>query len=276
MALQSLLTINIITEEINFDLLEETVKIIDLIWRVNKLKPLEEQMHAKEFHNDAINNSVDLKPQMVQWSKQTKGQVQAKQPIERGTGSFMLCSYHWILNTHNKAVMLQMYNKLDWQHHRDVFLLRAFWDNKINPENYELEIQREDILSQSLKKIVQVNKIDGKEPLKLPLKIQFANEPGIDVGGVRKEYFSLIMRELFNPAFAMFKYNEDVQLYWFNGSTFEANINFELVGTLMGIAFYNNMFVDMPVVPACYKILLDVAIDLNDMAQWQPETAKSL
>jgi hypothetical protein len=27
---------------------------------------------------------------------------------------------------------------------------------------------------------------------------------------VRKEYFSLIMRELFNPAFGMFKYNEDV------------------------------------------------------------------
>lgn len=72
MALQSLLTINIITEEINFDLLEETVKIIDLLWRVNKLKPLEEQLHAKEFHNDAINNSVDLKPQMVQWGKQTK------------------------------------------------------------------------------------------------------------------------------------------------------------------------------------------------------------
>lgn len=66
----------------------------------------------------------------------------------------MLCSYHWILNTHNKAVMLQMYNKLDWQHHKDVFLLRSFFDNKINPENYELEIQREDILSQSLKKIV--------------------------------------------------------------------------------------------------------------------------
>lgn len=84
------------------------------------------------------------------------------------------------------------------------------------------------------------------------------------------------MKELFNPAFAMFKWNEDVQLYWFNGSTFEANINFELVGTLMGIAFHNNMFIDMPVVPACYKLLLDKEPNLNDMAQWQPETAKSL
>lgn len=65
-------------------------------------------------------------------------------------------------------------------------------------------------------------------------------------------------------------------MYWFNGSTFEPNINFELVGMLMGIAFYNNMFIDMPVVSTCYKILLDVAPDYDDMAQWQPETAKSL
>ena len=55
-----------------------------------------------------------------------------------------------------------------------------------------------------------MQRIEGKDPLKLPLKIQFVKEPGIDVGGVSKEYFSLIMRELFNPAFAMFKYNEDV------------------------------------------------------------------
>ncbi len=112
--------------------------------------------------------------------------------------------------------------------------------------------------------------------MKLPLRITFAKEPGIDVGGVRKEYFSLIMKEIFKLEFAMFKYNDDTQLYWFNGQTYEPNLNFELVGNLMGIAFYNNMFVDMPVVPACYKILLNQEPDLNDMAQWQPETAKSL
>ena len=53
--------------------------------------------------------------------------------------------------------------------------------------------------------------------MKLPLRITFEKEPGIDVGGVRKEFFSLIMKELFNLEFAMFKFNEDTQLYWFNG-----------------------------------------------------------
>lgn len=74
----------------------------------------------------------------------------------------------------------------------------------------------------------------------------------------------------------MFKFNEDVQLYWFNGSTFEPNINFELIGNLMGIALYNNTFIDLPLVHATYKILLDEKPTLEDYAQWQPETAKSL
>lgn len=65
------------------------------------------------------------------------------------------------------------------------------------------------------------------------------------------------MKELFKPDYGMFKYNEDVQLYWFNGASFEPMINFELVGMLMGIAFYNNKFIDMPIAPACYKVLLD-------------------
>jgi hypothetical protein len=33
----------------------------------------------------------------------------------------------------------------------------------------------------------------------------------------------------------------------------------------MGLAFYNNMFIDMPVVPVCYKLLLNLEPDLKDM-----------
>ena len=74
----------------------------------------------------------------------------------------------------------------------------------------------------------------------------------------------------------MFKFNEDTQLYWFNGQTFEPNINFELIGNLMGIALYNNTFIDLPLIHFTYRLLLDQKPTLDDFAQWQPETAKSL
>jgi ubiquitin-protein ligase E3 A len=40
------------------------------------------------------------------------------------------------------------------------------------------------------------------------MRVIFEGEPGIDEGGVRKEYFQLIMQELFDLKFWMFKYNE--------------------------------------------------------------------
>ena len=74
----------------------------------------------------------------------------------------------------------------------------------------------------------------------------------------------------------MFKFNEDVQLYYFNGQTLEPNIYFELIGNLMGIAIYNNTFLDLPFPRACYKVLIDQEPDLDDLRQWEPETAASL
>ena len=118
-------------------------------------------------------------------------------------------------------------------------------------------MSRDNVLFDSLKKLVHVAKENGRDPLKRKLRIIFANEPGIDEGGVGKEYFALIMKAMFNAQFGMFTYNESVQLYWFNGRSFEPNINFELVGLLMGIAYYNGIHVDMPLAPACYKLLLD-------------------
>jgi hypothetical protein len=135
-----------------------------------------------------------------------------------------------------------------------------------HPDYYIMQVSRENLLNESLEKLVNVKLEGGWDNLKLPLKMEIKNEPGIDVGGVRKEYFSLVVKELFNPLLGLFKYNEDVQLYWLNGATFEPNINYELIGTLMGIAIYNNTFLDLPIVHACFKLLLDQEPDMDDLA----------
>ena len=185
------------------------------------------------------------------------------------------------MSPHNKAEMIHQYNKVEWTIVRDFFLMRAFFDpnmrrNINSATQYQLEVNRASILDESLQKIVNVKLVEGRDQLKLPLSVRFLNEPAIDVGGVTKEYFQCVMKEIFDPKYMMFNHNEDTMLYWFNGQTFEPNINFELVGTLMGIAIYNNTFIDLPFPHACFKLLLDQEPDLEDLAQWQPETAKSL
>jgi ubiquitin-protein ligase E3 A len=39
------------------------------------------------------------------------------------------------------------------------------------------------------------------QDLKKQLRVQFVGEEGIDEGGVQKEFFQLIVRELFDPGY---------------------------------------------------------------------------
>lgn len=99
------------------------------------------------------------------------------------------------MNPHNKTLMLQRFNKGEQWATADKTVMQAYFNpdlaalfnNQCN--KFVLKISRDRILDESLQKIVNVKAINGIEPLKLPLTVQFDGEPGIDEGGVRKEYF---------------------------------------------------------------------------------------
>jgi|694.fasta_scaffold148099_2 hypothetical protein len=98
------------------------------------------------------------------------------------------------MSPHNKAEMIHEYNKVEWTLVRDFFIMRAFFDpnmrrNLKDATQYLIEVNRENILDESLQKIVNVKLVENRDPLKLPLSVRFKNEPAIDVGGVTKEYF---------------------------------------------------------------------------------------
>lgn len=111
------------------------------------------------------------------------------------SGQFNPCEYHWLMNPHNKTLMLQRFNKGEQWATADKTVMQAYFNpdlaalfnNQCN--KFVLKISRDRILDESLQKIVNVKAINGIEPLKLPLTVQFDGEPGIDEGGVRKEYF---------------------------------------------------------------------------------------
>ena len=46
-------------------------------------------------------------------------------------------------------------------------------------------------------------------------QVIFVGEEAVDAGGVRKEFFLLIMRELLDPRYGMFRYHEESRLIWF-------------------------------------------------------------
>ena len=73
----------------------------------------------------------------------------------------------------------------------------------------------------------------------------FSDEEGVDAGGVRKEYFQVITRQLLDPDYGMFKACPESRLLWFNSDSYESMGEFEMIGTLLGVAIFNSIIIDL-------------------------------
>jgi len=108
------------------------------------------------------------------------------------------------------------------------------------------------------------------------VQVKIIGEEAEDAGGVRKEFFLLLMKEILNPKFGMFTYYEESRLVWFHQGSFEDPIMFFLIGLICGLAIYNFTIINLPFPLALYKKLLEESIDLNDLKELNPSVARSL
>uniref|UniRef100_A0A4X1TLX9 Probable E3 ubiquitin-protein ligase HERC4 n=1 Tax=Sus scrofa TaxID=9823 RepID=A0A4X1TLX9_PIG len=110
----------------------------------------------------------------------------------------------------------------------------------------------------------------------LQMQVIFVGEDAVDAGGVRKEFFLLIMRELLDPKYGMFRYYEDSRLIWFSDKTFEDSDLFHLIGVICGLAIYNFTIVDLHFPLALYKKLLKKKPSLDDLKELVPDVGRSM
>ena len=90
-------------------------------------------------------------------------------------------------------------------------------------------------MSDSLKEISEKQK-----DLKKKLKVSFVGEPGLDMGGLTKEWFQMLVKQIFEPDYGMFVYHPHSRCYWFSVSGSSSNLReYNLIGVLMGLAVYN-------------------------------------
>lgn len=136
-----------------------------------------------------------------------------------------------------------------------------------------LNVTRERIVEDTLREISQY----GSSDLKKPLKIKFLGEDAEDGGGLRKEFFILLLREILDPKFGMFKEYEESNAIWFAEDSFEDEVMFVLIGILCGLAIYNFTIINLPFPLALYKKLLkDQDIDLSDLKDLSPVIGNSM
>lgn len=81
---------------------------------------------------------------------------------------------------------------------------------------------------------------------------------------------------MLSPAYGMFRPEEESGLLWFIPDSQSPPEEFELVGTILGIAIYNSVILDMRFPMAVYKKLMGAPLSLDDLKAFQPAVAQSL
>lgn len=135
-----------------------------------------------------------------------------------------------------------------------------------------LNVTRENIVDDTIRELALYQASD----LKKPLKVKFYDEEAEDAGGVRKEFFMLLLKEILDPKYGMFKYYEDSRFIWFSEDSFEGEGMYTLIGILCGLAIYNYTIIDLPFPVALYKKLLKETVDLSDIKVLSPVLGNSL
>ncbi|XP_050294714.1 E3 ubiquitin-protein ligase Nedd-4 isoform X2 [Anthonomus grandis grandis] len=146
------------------------------------------------------------------------------------------------------------------------------------PNKFEIKIRRRSILEDSFRVITTVPRVDL---LKTKLWIEFEGEVGLDYGGLAREWFYLLSKEMFNPYYGLFEYsamdNYTLQINPTSGLCNEEHLAyFKFIGRVAGMAVYHGKLLDAFFIRPFYKMMLSKTIDLKDMESVDSEYYKSL
>lgn len=93
---------------------------------------------------------------------------------------------------------------------------------------------------------------------------------------MRKEFFMLLLKDVLDAKYGMFKYYEDSRVIWFAEDSFETQEVYKLVGILCGLAIYNFTIINLSFPLALYKKLLNEKPVLSDLREMSPILAQSM
>lgn len=146
------------------------------------------------------------------------------------------------------------------------------------PNRFELKLKRNSVLEDSYRRILAVKR---PELLKARLWVEFEGEKGLDYGGVAREWFFLMSKEMFNPYYGLFEYsatdNYTLQINPNSGLCNEDHLSyFKFIGRVAGMAVFHGKLLDAFFIRPFYKMMLQKPITLQDMESVDSEYFNSL
>lgn len=211
----------------------------------------------EEFYNEPLSDQMEMDRDFAYYNSEN----------ERNKFSFM--NHSFILTPATKSLGLYYDNRIRMYNERRFSMLQSFV-NGAPPNPYlKLKVRRDHIIDDALIEL-EMLAMDNPNDLKKQLVVEFEGEQGIDEGGVSKEFFQLVVEEIFKPDFAMFTLNQETSTHWFNPTSFESDGQFTLIGIVLGLAIYNNIILDVHFPSVVYRKLLGKKGTFEDLQDLDP------
>uniref|UniRef100_A0AAX7T930 Ubiquitin-protein ligase E3A n=1 Tax=Astatotilapia calliptera TaxID=8154 RepID=A0AAX7T930_ASTCA len=216
----------------------------------------------EEFVNEPLNEVLEMDKDYTFFKVETENKF-----------SFMTCPF--ILNAVTKNLGLYYDNRIRMYSERRITVLYSLVQGQqLNPY-LRLKVRRDHIIDDALVRLEMIA-MENPADLKKQLYVEFEGEQGVDEGGVSKEFFQLVVEEIFNPDIGMFTYDEHTKLFWFNPSSFENEGQYTLIGIVLGLAIYNNCILDVHFPMVVYRKLMGKKGTFRDLADANPVLYQSL
>ena len=179
-----------------------------------------------------------------------------------------------LLNESFSMIIKKMPKILDFDNKKSYFRSEL---KKLKPSypSLRLKVRRNNVFLDSYNVIRNLK----TEELRRKLVIEFVNEPGIDQGGLIREFYSLLSREIFNPGYCLFKTSANNVTFQPSPQSYinDQHLNyFKFVGRVFGKGLHDGFMMDAFFTRSFYKHMLGQALTIYDMEDIDPEYFKNL
>ena len=223
-----------------------------------------------EFYSRVLSEQLDVRSDYLTWARHG--------PSERGAAlsvPFTFCSEPWLFNAAAKARLLKV--EAEVRMSQSIEQAQAFAragggrassfveESVLPPAKRRpgssssgrtpyfadaraaaaspylvLRVRREHLVADTLDCLAE----ETVSNLLKPLRVIFEGEPAIDEGGVRKEFFLLLLEQLFRPEYGMWVYSAQTRCHWFpRGGGVGGAAEYFLVGLVIGLALHGGLYV---------------------------------
>ncbi|CAL1540986.1 unnamed protein product [Lymnaea stagnalis] len=216
----------------------------------------------EDFINEPLNDNLDI------------GVDYTNHRLEP-ENKFSFVPYCFILTTASKHTSMYYDNRIRMLHERRTAFVQTLVHGGPPNPFLRVRVRRDHIIDDALVNLEMIA-MENPSDLRKQLFVEFDGEQGLDEGGVSKEFFQLIVEELFNPDIGMFTYNEQSHHFWFNSLSFENDAQFTLIGILLGLAIYNSCILDIHFPMVVYRKLMGKKGTFRDLYDVDPTLFASL